>query len=438
MTLARSGLTAAFIVAAIAVLGGGAQPAAGQDLARTGPLEFVVEPIGFDGADVVAVQHKHVLAFGTGGRRVLDDRDVGIGAVASSGLLAFVRGHLDGPDQLLFGPTAGPRRTVLTCDKPRTIAPALAGARVVWPACDGRSLVIAGAAGQVSEQPAGGEVRALAADGDRVAWLAADDAEPANITVHTLDLATGAARVAGKLGTATGGGAETIHVAVARDGRLRATLEDLGSEAVTCTTLDERRMTPGPARRGRCPWQIVFTDDGSVQSEPLAGGDGSGAIVHRARSGAAIATVARYAGRVPRPFATDGERVAISLLTCRGARLVAGNLTTARFTKPTCPVRPLRRSVTATRSGVVRIGVRCPQGCFTRFDAIELRLGSLGTVPSPDQRLDLEPGGAASLAFRLGGAKRRGLARRGHITARVDVQGQTGAVRFAVRVRASA
>ena len=94
--------------------------------------------------------------------------------------------------------------------------------------------------------------------------------------------------------------------------------------------------------------------------------------------------------------------------------------------------------MTATRSGVVRIGVRCPNGCYTLFDAMQLRLGSLGTVPSPDQRLDLEPGGAASLAFRLGGAKRRGLARRGHVTARVDVQGQTGTVRFTVRVRAAA
>ena len=434
MTLARPRPTAAFVAAAIAVLGGAAQPAAGRDLARTGPLQFVVEPIGFDGADVVAVQHKHVLAFGPGGRRVLDDRELGIGAAAGGGLLAFVRGRIDGPDQLLFGPTAGPRHTVLSCDEPRTIAPALAGARVVWPACDGRSLVIADAGGQVS-RPAGGDVRALAADGDRVAWLAADAAEPANITVRTLDLATGAARVAGRLGTATGGGAETIHVAVARDGRLRATLEDLGSDTVTCTTLDERRTTPGPARRGRCPWQVVFTDDGSVQSEPI--GNGSGSIVHRSRSGAAVATVARYAGRVPRPFATDGERVAISLLTCRGARLVAANLETARFAKPACPVRPLRRSVTATRSGVVRIGVRCPNGCFTLFDAIELRLGSLGAVPSPDQRLDLKAGGAASLAFRLGGAKRRGLARRGHVTARVDVQGQTGTVRFAVRVRAA-
>lgn len=103
-----------------------------------------------------------------------------------------------------------------------------------------------------------------------------------------------------------------------------------------------------------------------------------------------LSTIASYANLTrARPFVTDGVRIAASLLTCRGSRLVADALASARFGRPSCPVRPIAPSVTATRTGVVRIRVRCAHGCLGLGGGMDLHLGRLGRVFTGETLLDV-------------------------------------------------
>ena len=190
--------------------------------------------------------------------------------------------------------------------------------------------------------------------------------------------------------------------------------------------------------KGLCPRQVTFTAEGSVESHSSDGADGQrAAIVRRARSGAVLSTIASYGNFTrARPFATDGVRIATSLLTCRGSRLVEGPLASARFAKPSCPIRPTSRSVTVTRAGVVRIRVRCAHGCLGVPGGMDLRLGTLGRVFNSETVLDLTAGRSGHIAFRLSHGQLRKLRRRGAVTGRVSIIGYADRASFGVRVRA--
>ena len=292
--------------------------AAAAELARGGPFGATFDPIGFDGVDVIVRQEERVLAFGPAGRRVVV-RDAGLAeAVAGGGTLALVR-RRGGRDELLAGPVAGLRPVVLSCPPRQRPAPVLAGAGVIWPACDGVHVLAFTPAGQVAYD-AGGRIRALAADGDRIAWAA--EGADGHLRVFTRALGDLAATLAGDLGV--GAQAAVVSVAVARDGRVRASRVNVDHET-TCTTVGDGVGALPRVSKGLCPRRVTFTAEGSVESGASDGADGQrAAIVRRSRTGAVLSTVASYADLTrARPFATDGVRIAASLLTCRGSRLVA-------------------------------------------------------------------------------------------------------------------
>ena len=274
-------------------------------------------------------------------------------------------------------------------------------------------------------------MRALAADGDRVAWVA-EDAD-GHLRVFTRALGDPAAALAGDLGR--GAQAALVSVAVARDGRVRASRMDVESEQ-TCTTVGDGTAAQPRVSEGMCPHRVTFTAEGSVESQSGVGGQ-RGAIVRRSRSGAVLSTIASYAEFTrARPFATDGVRIAASLLTCRGSRLVAGPLASARFGRPSCPIRPTARSVTATRTGVVRIRVRCAHGCLAVSGGMDLRLGNLGRVFTGQTPLDLTAGRSGHISFRLSPGQLRGLRRRDAVTGRVTIIANADRTRFSVRLHA--
>jgi len=404
--------------------------AAAAELARGGPFGETFEPIGFDGPDVIVRQGDRVLAFGPAGRRVVAGEKGLEEAVAGSATLALVRRRSD-RDELLAGPTGGPRPVVLSCPAgPRRPPPVLAGAVVLWPRCDGLGLIAFTAAGQVVYD-AGGRVMALAADGDRVAWAA--EGADGRLRVFARSL-TAPVTLAGDLGD----GAEEaqVSVAVAQDGRVRAWRQD-PDDTLTCTTLGDGAAAQPRKRDGACPRRVTFTPEGSVESTIGNGVRTPGAIVRRSRSGTVISTIAAYANRsLARPFVTDGIRIATSLLLCRGSRLVSGELATARFAKASCPIRPTAPAVTATRSGLVRIRVRCARGCLGVGGGMDMRLGSLGMVYTGETLLDLTAGRSGHIAFKLTRGQLRGLRRRGAITARVSIIGYSDRAGFSVRLRA--
>jgi hypothetical protein len=404
--------------------------AGAAELARSGLSGATFEPIGFDGVDVIVRQDQRVLAFGPAGRRVVV-QDAGLdAAVAGGGTLAFVR-ERGSRDELLAGPVGGPWPVVLSCPREQRPAPALAGAAVLWPSCDGLRVVAFTPAGQVAYD-AGGRVEALAGDGGRVAWVA--EGADGQLRVFTRASADPAAVLVGVLGSST---KETVaSVAVAQDGRVRASHVNLDS-ATTCTTVGDGAGAQPRVSKGLCPRRVTFTEEGSVESHASDGADGQpAAIIRRSRSGAVLSTIASYANfTIARPFATDGVRIVTSLLTCRGSRLVDGPLASARFAKPSCPIRPTARSVTVTRAGVVRIRVRCVHGCMAVSGGMDLRLGSLGNVFTSETLLDLTAGRSAHIAFRLSRGQLRGLRRRGAVTGRVSIIGYESRTRFSVRVR---
>jgi len=428
MARAQARLTGLLLIVLLALA---CESAAAAELARGGPLDATFEPIGFDGADVIVRQAKRVLAFGPAGRRVVV-QDAGLeAAVAGGGTLAFVRRRGD-RDELLAGPGVGPWPVVLSCPAGQRPAPALAAGVVLWPACDGMRLLAFAAVGQVAYDAAG-RVEALAGDGDRVAWVA--EGADGRLRVFTRAPADPAAALVGVLGSSTD--EAVASVAVAQDGRVRASRVNLGHEA-TCTTVGDNAGAQPRVSQGLCPRRVTFTAEGSVESRSSNGADGQrAAIVRRSRSGAVLSTIASYANvTIARPFATDGVRIATSLLTCRGSRLVDGPLAGARFARPSCPIRPIARRVTATRSGVVRIRVRCAHGCIGVSGGMELRLGSLGRVFTGETSLDLTAGRSGHVAFRLSRGQRRSLRRRGTVTARVSIIGYADRARFSVRLRA--
>jgi hypothetical protein len=406
--------------------------AAATELARGGPFGATFEPVGFDGANVIVHQDQRVLAIGPAGRRVLV-RDAGLeDAVAGAGTLAFVRRHADRVE-LLAGPVGGPWPVQMSCSARERPAPAptLAGAVVLWPACDGLSVLALTPDGHVVYD-AGGRVRALAGDGDRVAWVAEDD--NGELRVLTRAFADPASVLFGYLGV--GAQEALVSVAVAGDGRVRASRTDVDVET-TCTTVGDGIGTRRDVRRGLCPRHVTFTDEGSVESRSSGRAHTDGAIVRRSRSGAVVSTIASYAQNSgARPFTTDGVRIAASLLTCRGSRLVDGPLATAQFAKPSCPILPTARNVTATRAGVVRVRVRCAHGCLGVPDGIDLRLGNLGRVFTSETGIDLTAGRSGHIAFRLSRGQLRGLHGRGTVTGLVSIIGYEERTRFSVRVRA--
>lgn len=437
------------IVAALVLLAAGSEAhGAGRELARTGALAPTYRPVGFAGVDVLAIAETRLTAFGSAGPTILAgnvDRET---AIAGGGTLAFVTGGRV-RDVLLAGALAGPLRAVLSCPASGRLAPVLAGALVVWTACDQRSLIVADAsvnAGQVVFSAAG-RVAAIAADSDRVAWVAADDAEQHQLTVYTRELSSGATTTIGSLGPVTDeafellsagpAGELSIVVAVAQDGRVLASRQDAGP-GVVCTTLSPTEPARPRTLPRHCPRHVVFTGEGSVESQVGDGKNIRGAVRRRARSGAVLGTIVSSSSiGLARPFATDGGRIAVSLSTCRGARLVAGDLATARFAKPACAIRPIRRVVRATRAGLVRIAVRCPQGCLGVGGGMDLRLRGVGRVFEGDGLLDLQPGRSGHVVFRLTPGQRRALHRRGSVAARVSIIGYADRTSFDVRVRAA-
>jgi hypothetical protein len=425
---ARARDAGALVIVCLALM---CDSAAAAELARGGPLGATFEPIGFDGADVIVRQEERVLAFGPAGpRAVLQDAGLAE-VVAGGGTLALVRSRGD-RDELLAGPLEGPRPVVMRCPAGQRPAPALAGAVVVWAGCDGLRVFAFTPAGQVAYD-AGGSVRALAADGDRVAWVA--EGGDGHLRVFTRALGDPAAMLAGDLGL--GAQASVVNVAVAEDGRVRASRVTVAQDT-TCTTVGDGVGARPRVSRGLCPRRVTFTAEGSVESRAGDGADGQrAAIVRRSRAGAVLSTIASYANFTrARPFATDGVRIAASLLTCRGSRLVADALATARYARPSCPVRPTTRRVTATRAGVVRIGVRCPRGCLGLGGGMDLRLGSIGQVFTGETMLDLLAGRRGHIAFRLSRGQLRGLRRRGPVTGRVSIIGNADRTQFNVRLHA--
>ncbi len=426
----RLALSAVLLVVFLAVA---CEGAAAAELARGEPLGATFEPIGFDGADVIVRQEERVLAFGPAGRRIIV-QDAGLrAAVAGGGTLALARLR-GGRLELLAGPVAGPWPVVLSCpagdERP---SPALAGGVVLWQSCDGLRVLAFTPVGQVTYD-AGGRVRAIAGDGNRIAWVA-EDAADGEHRVFTRALADPATALFGTLGT----GAEEalLSVAVAQDGRVRASRMDLEMQT-TCTTVGDGAGAQRRVSKGLCPRRVTFTDEGSVESLPFRDGSQRVGIVRRSRSGAVLSTIATYSRfSIPRPFATDGVRIATSLLTCLGSRLVEEPLATARFAKPSCPIRPTSRTVTATRTGVVRIRVRCPQGCMAVPNGMDLRLGNRASAVVGETFLDLPAGSSsARITFRLSRGQLRGLRRRGTVTGRVSINGYEERTRFSVRVRA--
>jgi len=428
ITVAQARLAGLLLIVFVALA---CESAPAAELARGGAFGATFEPIGFDGTDVIVRQEQRVLAFGPAGRRVVV-QDAGLReAVAGGGTLALVR-RRGGRDELLAGPIGGPWPVLLSCPAGQRLAPALAGAVVLWPACDGLRVLAFAPGGQVAYD-AGGRVRALAADGDRVAWVAED--ANGELRVFTRGSADPAAAFLRHLGV--GAQDALVSVAVAQDGRVRASRTDFNYET-TCTTVGDGAGAQPRVRKDHCPRRVTFTAEGSVESQAGDGDGARAAIVRRSRSGAVLSTIASYADfAIARPFATDGVRIATSLSTCRGSRLVADALATARFTKPSCPIRPTARSVTATRAGVVRIRVHCAQGCMGVAGGMDLRLGSLGRVFTSETFLDLTAGRSGHIAFRLSRGQLRGLRRRGAVTGRVSIIGYEHRTNFTMRVRAS-
>ena len=427
LALARARAAGALVIVCLALT---CEGAAAAELARIGPLGATFEPIGFDGADVIVRQEERVLAFGAAGRRVVV-QDAGLAeVVAGGGALALVRRR--GRDELLAGPLAGPQPVVLSCPAGQRPAPVLAGAVAVWTGCDGLHVLAFTPAGQVAYD-AGGSVRALAADGDRVAWVA--EGLDGHLRVFSRALGDRAAMLAGDLGV--GAQAPVVNVAVAQDGRVRASRVTVDDDT-TCTTVGDAVGTLPRVSKGLCPRRVTFTAEGSVESRASDGADGQrAAIVRRSRAGAVLSTIASYANLTrARPFVTDGVRIAASLLTCRGLRLVADALANARFGRPSCPVRPIARSVTATRTGVVRIRVRCAHGCLGLGGGMDLHLGRLGRVFTGETLLDLLAGRSGHISFRLSRGQLRGLRRRGAVTGRVSIIGNADRARFSVRLQA--
>lgn len=369
-------------------LASAAVPARAAELARSDAFAPAFYPIGFAGLDLLAKRDDEVLAFGPAGRRVVLREPELQSAVTADGTLALVRG--DGEDELLAGPIDGRPRAVLRCaarqlraDRPQ---PAVGGGRVVWTTCDQRGLVVAEAGGNHT-LPAAGIVRAVAVDGDRAAWVAAHGARPARLTVRTIDLRSGEVTVAGMLGHDTVN-VINVGVAVARDGRLQATLEKLPGDRATCATLVAGQAGPPSTHPGRCPRFVAFTPEGSIVSKPASLSHSMGRVTRVDRTGVVRSTITTYtAQRLPPPLVTDGRRIALRLSTCRGSRLVVDAIDKARYPRLACPVRPVRREVPVSRAGTVRIRVRCRAGCLAVPVGMGLRLRSLGLVPNAESFL---------------------------------------------------
>lgn len=430
--------TATWAVMAGLALAPAAAPAPAAELARTGVLAPAFDPIGFAGDELLTDLEGELVAFGPAGRRRVLSEPALRSAVTADGTLALVRGGYG--DELLVGPVDGPKRSVLRCPPPGHglgNPPVVSGGRVLWTTCDQGGLVIA-EGGRTWTVDASGDVRAFALDGDRAAWVTADGARPRKLTVRTLDLGSGEAVVAGSLGE-DDAYVIGVTVAVARDGRLQASRERLTGDRATCATLAEGQTGPPSPRSGPCPHVVAFTPDGSVVSTPASLPGSRGRIARLDRAGMTQATITTYAaGVLRRPsVVADARRVAARLLVCRGARLVADDLSRASFPKPACPILPRRRHVVVSAAGIVRVGVRCPSGCLAAPVGIDLRLGRLGGVFGADSFLDVQPGSTRTVRFRLSAAQRRGVRRRRSVPARVQILGYEDAHVFSVRLRAA-
>lgn len=198
-------------------------------------------------------------------------------------------------------------------------------AGVLWSTCDQRGLVVAEAGGDRTLD-AGGIVRTIAIDGDRAAWVAADGVRPERLTVRTIDLSSGEVTVTGTLGKDTDD-VINVAVAVARDGRLQASLEKVADDVIriavgrdgnlhgvvarraprpTCTTLVAGQVGPPKARRGRCP-RVVFTHEGSIVSRSASLPGNSGRVTHVDRTGMVRSTIASYSVQLPPPWSPTGD-----------------------------------------------------------------------------------------------------------------------------------